>query len=145
MVLRDPSATTLVAAAVQIASHRIRVLLALALFGRLHPLDRVSLGLNANAACVLEDDHDSDRPKCQERGHDPHGPLLQPRPIRRIVLCEVAIVHGMEASRREQCPMLPLVTMVPDGLVQRILLWSTIWLKLWWRRGRQVQVRRSPS
>eukprot|EP00443_Scrippsiella_acuminata_P039942 CAMPEP_0115199868 /NCGR_PEP_ID=MMETSP0270-20121206/16835_1 /TAXON_ID=71861 /ORGANISM="Scrippsiella trochoidea, Strain CCMP3099" /LENGTH=173 /DNA_ID=CAMNT_0002613269 /DNA_START=119 /DNA_END=638 /DNA_ORIENTATION=- len=118
VVLRDPRASALRAAAVQIARHGVGVLLPLALLGGLHPLDGVALRFDADASRVLEDDHGRDRPKRQEGRDHPHRELLEPSPIGRVVLREVAIVHGVEDARGKQRPMLPVVAMVPDRLVQ---------------------------
>merc|ERR1719296_317018 len=74
VVLCNPCASTLRAAAVQVACHRVRVLLTLTLLRGLHPLDGVALRLDADAASILEDDHHRDGPQGQEGGHDPHGP-----------------------------------------------------------------------
>mmetsp|Transcript_70566 Transcript_70566/g.178844 ORF Transcript_70566/g.178844 Transcript_70566/m.178844 type:complete len:227 (-) Transcript_70566:67-747(-) len=139
-VLRNPSAATLASSTVQVPCHGVRVLLALALPSGLHPLDGIALRLDPDAACVLEDDHRDDGPQGQERRHDPHGELLQPRPIWRVVLRKVAVVDSMEDTCRQKGPMLPVVAMVPNRLVQRVLLRGAIRLKLRRRCGRHVQV-----
>mmetsp|Transcript_96773 Transcript_96773/g.260209 ORF Transcript_96773/g.260209 Transcript_96773/m.260209 type:complete len:247 (-) Transcript_96773:7-747(-) len=140
-VLGDPGAATLGAATVEVSGDGVGVLLALALTGGLHPLDGVTLGLDADGARVLEDDHRDDGPQGQERRHDPHGELLQPRPIWRVVLRKVAVVDGMEDTCRQKGPMLPVVAMVPNRLVQRVLLRRAVGLELRRRRRRHVQVR----
>mmetsp|Transcript_45008 Transcript_45008/g.96029 ORF Transcript_45008/g.96029 Transcript_45008/m.96029 type:complete len:217 (+) Transcript_45008:1-651(+) len=139
VVLREPDAATLIAAAVEVARDGIRVLNALALLRCLHPLDRVALGLDADTASVLEDDHRSDCPQGQEGRDNPHWELLEPGPVWRIVLCEISIVDGVEDTRWEQRPMLPLISVVPDWLVQRVLLGRAVRHKLWWRRRWEVQ------
>mmetsp|Transcript_45007 Transcript_45007/g.96024 ORF Transcript_45007/g.96024 Transcript_45007/m.96024 type:complete len:250 (+) Transcript_45007:1-750(+) len=139
VVLREPDAATLIAAAVEVARDGIRVLNALALLRCLHPLDRVALGLDADAARVLEDDHRGNRPKGQERRDDPHGELLEPRPVRWVVLRKVSVVDGVEDTRWEQRPMFPLIAVVPDRLVQGVLLGRAIRHELRRRRWREVQ------
>merc|ERR1711865_200561 len=72
MVLCDPSAATLCATPVQIACHRIGILLTLTFLGGLNPFDRVTLRLDTNAPGVLEDDHGGNGPDHQEGCDTPH-------------------------------------------------------------------------
>jgi len=120
VVLGDPSATALRAAAVKVPRDRVGVLLALALPSGLHPLDGVALRLEANAAGVLDDDHHRQRPDDQEGRDHPEGELLEPSPVRGEVLSEVAPVDRVEDARRQNMPVLPVVAVVVDGLVQGV-------------------------
>merc|ERR1719330_1208746 len=145
IVLCDPGTSALGAAAIKVTRDRVGILLPLTLFSCLHPLNGVPLGLDSDAASILKDHHHSNGPECQEGCHDPHWPLLQPRPIGWVILCEVPIVHCVEATSRQQSPMFPFISMVPDRLVQRILLGGSIWLELRrWCRW-HVHVGRSTS
>merc|ERR1711879_324858 len=83
VVLGDPRATTLVATAVEVSCHRVGVLNALTLLGRLYPLDRVALWLDTDASGVLEEDHCNYSPGREKWRHDPHRELLQPCPVGR--------------------------------------------------------------
>mmetsp|Transcript_68638 Transcript_68638/g.179967 ORF Transcript_68638/g.179967 Transcript_68638/m.179967 type:complete len:270 (-) Transcript_68638:58-867(-) len=139
VVLRDPGATALRAAAVEVPRDRVGVLNALALPSGLHPLDGVALGTDANAACVLDDDHGGQRPNDQEGRDHPEGELLEPSPVRREVLGEVTPVDGVEDARRQDRPVLPVVAVVIDGLVQGVLLRGAVRLELHRRRRREVE------
>mmetsp|Transcript_65073 Transcript_65073/g.210754 ORF Transcript_65073/g.210754 Transcript_65073/m.210754 type:complete len:227 (-) Transcript_65073:51-731(-) len=144
-VLGDPGAATLGAATVEVSGDGVGVLLALALTGGLHPLDCVTLGLDADGARVLEDDHRDDGPERQERSDNPHRKLLEPSPIGRVVLGEVAVVDGVEDTSGQQRPVLPIVAVVPNRLVQWVLFRGAIRLKLRRRCRRHVQVRRGAA
>lgn len=60
VVLSNPGPTTLGAATIQVAGHRIGVLLAFTLPVRLHPLDGIALWPDAHAAGILEDGRGDD-------------------------------------------------------------------------------------
>merc|ERR1712224_762610 len=109
VVLSNPSTSTFSAAAIEVAGHWIGVFLTLALLRGLDPLDRIPFGLDANATSILEDDHGCKCPDHEERGNHPHGELLEPRPIRWIILREVSIVHCVKYTCWQQSPVLPLV------------------------------------
>mmetsp|Transcript_91563 Transcript_91563/g.179348 ORF Transcript_91563/g.179348 Transcript_91563/m.179348 type:complete len:270 (+) Transcript_91563:3-812(+) len=142
VVLRLPNAAALRAAPVEVTRHRVRVFLALALPGCLDPLDGIPLGFDADGTGVLEHHHGRERPHDQEGRDNPHRPLLQPSPVRRIVLGEVAIVNSVEDSGGQERPMLPVVAMVPDGLLERVLFRGAVGLELGRRRRRRVVERR---
>mmetsp|Transcript_8044 Transcript_8044/g.21320 ORF Transcript_8044/g.21320 Transcript_8044/m.21320 type:complete len:283 (-) Transcript_8044:2-850(-) len=144
-VLSDPGAATLGAATVEVSGDGVGVLLALALTGGLHPLDCVALGLDADGACILENHHRDDGPQRQEGRDHPHGELLEPSPIWGVVLREVAVVDGVEDTSRQQRPMLPIVAVIPDRLVQGVLLRGAVGLELRRRGGRHVEVGRGAA
>mmetsp|Transcript_31029 Transcript_31029/g.49851 ORF Transcript_31029/g.49851 Transcript_31029/m.49851 type:complete len:220 (+) Transcript_31029:185-844(+) len=138
-ILGNPGSTALRAATVEVASHWVRVLDALTLAVGLHPLDGVALGPDADTPCILEDDHHDQRPHDEDGRHHPHWVALEPGPVGRVVLGEVAVVDSVEHAGWHQSPVLPLVAVVPDWLVQRVLLGSAIRLELRRRRRRRVQ------
>mmetsp|Transcript_64129 Transcript_64129/g.123368 ORF Transcript_64129/g.123368 Transcript_64129/m.123368 type:complete len:214 (-) Transcript_64129:85-726(-) len=142
IVLCDPSATTLCAATIQVAGDRVRVLYAFTFLRGLQPLNRVTLWSDTNTARILEYHHGGQGPEHKVRRDNPHRKFLEPCPIWRIVLCKVPVINSVEDSRRKECPVFPLVAMVPNWFMEWILLWRAIGLKLRWRRWRQVKERR---
>merc|ERR1712183_1029374 len=125
--------------AVEVTRHWVAVLLALTLLGSLHPLNGVALWPDTNATSILEDDHSGQCPEDQPWSDNPDRELLQPGPVRSIVLREVTIIDRVEGSGRHKGPVLPVVAVVPDRLHQWVLLRGAIWLVFnWWRR-RKVQ------
>merc|ERR1719265_1483542 len=139
VVLGNPSASTLGTTSIEVARHRIGILKTLTLLGGLHPFWSVTLGLDADAASILEDDHGGDCPEGKKWCADPHRELLKPRPIWWVVLSEITVVHGVEDTCWKECPVFPFIAVIPDRLVERILLGRSIWLKLWWGCWRHVQ------
>merc|ERR1719453_852271 len=128
-----------------IPGDRIGVLNALTLLCGLDPLYRVTLGLNSNTASILEDHHDDKGVNNQDRSDHPLGVALQPCPIWREVLCEVAFVNCVENTSWQKRPLFPLVAMIPNRLVQRIFFRRAIRFKLWRWRWRAMHHRRRSS